>query len=278
MRDILTLLHITLHEAGRRRVLTATLIGAGAFLLLYGIGFYFVAANVHKEAGTSVVRQRLLLNFLTLAGLYATNFLTVMTSVLLPVDTLSGDIASGVVQTVASKPVRRSSIVLGKWLAFSLVAVAYYLVVAGGVLLIARIIGHFTPPGLAIGMPLMALEAVVLVSLSIGGGARLSTVTNGVLVFGLYGLAFIGGWVEQVGAMASNQAAQNVGAVASLVMPTEALWQRAAYFMQPSIMRDLHLTPFSPASLPSDAMVWWAVGYALVALALGVRGFSKRAL
>lgn len=278
MRDVLTILHITLHEAGRRRVLTATLIGAGAFLLLYGIGFYFVAANVAKEVGVTVVRQRLLLNFLTLAGLYATNFLTIMTAVLLPVDTLSGDIASGVVQTVASKPVRRSSIVLGKWLAFSLVAVAYYLVVAGGVLVIARLIGHFTPPGLATGMPLMALEAVVLVSLSIGGGARLSTVTNGVMVFGLYGLAFIGGWVEQVGAMAGNRAAQNVGAVASLIMPTEALWQRAAYYMQPSIMRDLHMTPFSSGSLPSPAMVWWAAGYALVALALGVRGFAKRAL
>lgn len=278
MRDILTILHITLHEAGRRRVLTATLIGAAAFLLLYGIGFHFVAANVHQEAGASVVRQRLLLNFLTLAGLYATSFLTVMTAVLLPVDTLSGDIASGVVQTVASKPVRRSSIVLGKWLAFSLVAVAYYLVVAGGVLVIARLIGHFTPPGLTVGMPLMALEAVVFVSLSIAGGARLATVTNGVLVFGLYGLAFIGSWVEQIGAMAGNQAAQNVGAVASLIMPTEALWQRAAYYMQPSIMRDLHMTPFSPASLPSEAMVWWAAGYALVALALGVRGFAKRAL
>ena len=167
---------------------------------------------------------------------------------------------------------------LGKWLAFSLVAVAYYLVVAGGVLVIARLIGHFTPPGLATGMPLMALEAVVLVSLSIGGGARLSTVTNGVMVFGLYGLAFIGGWVEQVGAMAGNRAAQNVGAVASLIMPTEALWQRAAYYMQPSIMRDLHMTPFSSGSLPSPAMVWWAAGYALVALALGVRGFAKRAL
>lgn len=278
MRDILTVLHITLHEAGRRRVLTATLIGAAAFLLLYGIGFHFVAANVAAERGITVVRQRLLLNFLTLAGLYATNFLTIMTAVLLPVDTLSGDIASGVVQTVASKPVRRSSIVLGKWLAFSLVAVAYYLVVAGGVLVIARLIGHFTPPGLTTGMPLMALEAVVLVSLSIGGGARLSTVTNGVMVFGLYGLAFIGGWVEQVGAMAGNRAAQNVGAVASLIMPTEALWQRAAYYMQPSIMRDLHMTPFSSASLPSPAMVWWAAGYALVALAFGVRGFAKRAL
>ena len=68
---------------------------------------------------------------LTLAGLYATHFLTLMTAVLLPVDTLSGEIASGVAQTVASKPVRRSSIVLGKWLAFSLVAVAYFALVPG---------------------------------------------------------------------------------------------------------------------------------------------------
>ena len=256
MNATFTIMHLTLHEAARRRILLATLIGAAAFLVLYGIGFHFVALHVSGEIGVTVVRQRLLLNFLTLAGLYATHFLTLMTSVLLPVDTLSGEIASGVAQTVASKPVRRSSIVLGKWLAFSLVAVAYFAIVSGGVLAIARAVGHFTPPGLALGLPLMALEAVVFVSLSIAGGARLATVTNGILAFGLYGLAFIGSWVEQVGALAGNLAAQNVGTVASLIMPTEALWQRAAYFMQPTIMRDLHLTPFSPASLPSVAMVW----------------------
>jgi len=278
MNALLTILHLTLHEAARRRILVATLIGAAAFLTLFGVGFHFVARNVESAAGASVVQQRLLLNFLTLAGLYATNFLTLMTAVLLPVDTLSGEIASGVVQTVASKPVHRSSIVLGKWLAFSLVAVAYLAVVATGVLVIARVIGHMTPPGLARGLPLMALEAVVLVSLSIAGGARLATVTNGILVFALYGIAFIGGWVEQVGTLAGNRAAQNVGTVASLLMPTESLWQRAAYYMQPAIMRDLHMTPFSFASLPSTWMVWWAVAYALGALLLGVQGFRKRAL
>src|SRR5262249_26086617 len=159
-----------------------------AFLVLFGIGFHFVAAKVEHEAGLTVLRQRLLLNFLTLAGLYATHFLTLMTAVLLPVDTLSGEIATGVVQTVASKPVHRSRIVLGKWLAFALVAVAYFALVASGVLLIGRTLGHFTPPGLAQGLPLMALEAVVFVSLSISGGARLATVTNGILVFGLYGI------------------------------------------------------------------------------------------
>jgi len=278
MNALLTIVHLTLHEAGRRRILTATVIGAAAFLVLYGIGFHFVARHAAHEVGAIALRQRMVFNVLTLAGLYAAHFLTLMTAVLLPVDTLSGDIATGVVQTLASKPVHRSSIVLGKWLAFSMVAVAYFATVSGGVLLIARAIGHFTPPGLAQGLPLMALDAVVLVSVSIAGGARLATVTSGILVFGLYGLAFIGGWVEQVGTMTGNVAAQNVGTVASLLMPTEALWQRAAYFMQPSVMRDLQLSPFSSGALPSVTMVWWAVLYAVFALLSGIQAFRKRAL
>ena len=44
------------------------------------------------------------------------------------------------------------------------------------------------------------------------------------------------------------------------------------------VMRDLHMTPFSPASLPSVWMVAWAAGYVLVTLAFGVLGFRKRAL
>ena len=278
MSAFLTIVHLTLHEAARRRILVATLIGALAFLVLYATGFHFIARSVAKEADSSLLQQRMVLNFFTLAGLYATHFLTIMTAVLLPVDTLAGEISSGVVQTLASKPVHRATIVLGKWFAFCLVVAGYLVVVAGGVLLVARVVGHFTPPGLAIGLPLMVLEAIVLVSVSIAAGAHLTTVTTGVLAFGLYGLAFIGGWVEQVATFIQNTAAQNVGTVASLILPSEALWQRAAYHMQPSIMRELSLTPFSPASLPSEAMVWWAVGYIVVALVLAVRGFGRRAL
>jgi hypothetical protein len=149
---------------------------------------------------------------------------------------------------------------------------------AGGVLAIARVIGHITPPRTYLGLPLMLLEGVVLVTLSILGGTRLSTVTNGVFVFGLYGLAFIGSWVEQIGTLAGNDTARYVGTIASLIMPTEAMWQLAAHHMQPSIMRDLAATPFSPASVPSVAMVVWAGGYALMALLVAMRAFAKRGL
>ena len=144
MNAFVTIVHMTLHEAARRRILIATLIGALGFLILYATGFHFIAKEIPNEAGPSVIKQRLLLNFFTLAGLYASHFLTLMSAVLLPLDTLAGEIASGVAQTVASKPVRRSTIVLGKWFAYCIVVIGYLLVVAGGVLLVARTMGGFT--------------------------------------------------------------------------------------------------------------------------------------
>ena len=98
------------------------------------------------------------------------------------------------------------------------------------------------------------------------------------MAFGLVGLAFIGNWVEQIGTHADNDAARYVGTVASLIMPSEALWQLAASRMQPTLLRELGGTPFSPLSVPSPAMLWWTAGYIAVALALGLREFRRRAL
>jgi ABC-type transport system involved in multi-copper enzyme maturation permease subunit len=275
---ILTIFEMTLHEAARRRILLASLVCGLAFLLLYGIGLHFILADIQKQGARGLMQRGLILNFFTLAGLYSVNFLTVMSAVLLPVDTLSGEIASGVLQTVASKPIARRDIVLGKWLAYVLVVGAYLLLLAGGVLLEVRLVSGFQLPGVAKGLPLMFLESIVLVTLSIAGGSRLSTVTSGVVAFGLYGLAFIGSWVEQVGGFTGNVAARDVGTVASLIMPSESLWQLAAHHMQPPLMSQLNLTPFSPVSVPSIAMVYWAMGYIVVLLLVALRSFDKRPL
>ena len=61
------------------------------------------------------------------SGLFAANFLSVLFAVLLPVDTLSGEIDSGVIQTVASKPIRRADIVIGKWLGHAVIVISHNL-------------------------------------------------------------------------------------------------------------------------------------------------------
>ena len=159
-----------------------------------------------------------------------------------------------------------------------IVMAGYFALLAGGVLVLAGTIAHFTPPRIERGLPLMLLEGTLLLTISIAGGTRLSTVTNGMLAFGLFGFAFVGNLVEQIGTMADNDAARYVGTVASLVMPSEALWQMAASQMQPTLLRELGASPFSPLSVPSVAMLWWAAGYIVVTLLLGLSAFRKRQL
>jgi Cu-processing system permease protein len=276
---IWTIAQLTLHEARGRKVVLAALILGLAFLLIFGLGFNFIYADATNSGRILPrVQQNVGLGLVVMAGLYAVNFLMVMMAVLMPVDTLSGDIRSGTIQTLVTKPLRREEIVLGKWLAFWLILVAYLILMAGGVLLIVRVVANYTLQNAGLGLALILLEGTLLMTLSILGGTRLSTLANGVTILGLYGLAFIGGWLEQIGTMFGNAAAQNFGVVASLIVPTESLWQLAAYHMQPPLIRDMAVTPFMVASVPSNAMIVWAAVYTGIALLVALRQFKTRDL
>jgi len=277
MAGILTIAHLTLYEARRRRIMLASAICGAAFLAVFATGVYFV----FRDLGPENVLQRAITNMMTtMLGLYAVNFLTVASAVLLSIDTLSGEIGSGVIQTLASKPLRRADIVLGKWLAYLLLTLVYLVVMAGGVVLIIRLITGYTHPGLVRALPLVALEAAVLLTVAIAGGTRLSTVTNGIVAFGFYGVAFVGGLIEQVGTFTGNLAARDMGTAVSLISPADALWRMAAYELTPPIVRGLDAGPpmIWNASAPTMAMVVWSVGLILVTLAVSVRTFNRRAL
>jgi ABC-type transport system involved in multi-copper enzyme maturation permease subunit len=274
MHAILTITGLTLHEARSRKILLAALIFGLIFLALFTTGLYFI----DRVENTRLPQRRLMVSSILMAGLYAVNFLTIMTAVLVPADTLSGEISSGIIQTVVSKPLRRWEVVFGKWIGFWIILLGYLGLMAGGVLLATRIIANYIPPNISTGLALMCLEGTLLLTLSIAGGTRLSTITNGVMVFGMYGVAFIGGWMEQIGTIADNAAARYLGIAASLLVPCESLWRLAAYNMQPKLIRDLQLTPFSSASVPNGTMVLWAAIYIVLSLAVALWQFRKRSL
>ncbi len=279
MFPILTIAHLTLQEARWRRILAAGLIGGLAFLLVFGVGVYFAVAEITASGG-AFLEQQAVLTLLTLAGLYAGNFLAVLLAVLLPVDALSGEIDSGVMQTLASKPIRRSDIVIGKWIGYSLIAAAYLGLLFFGVLAIIRIAAGHVPVHPARGLGLMVLEVTVLVTVTIAGGTRLGTVANGIFALSFYGLGFVGGLVEQIGALAGLQSAKTIGIAVSLLSPTDALWRMAAYHLQPPLVRAVFDGPpmFVVLSPPNALMVAWSGGVLVAMLAYGLRSFSRRAL
>lgn len=279
MSRLLTIAHLTFIEARRRRVVYAAVLCGLAFLLVYGAAVYFVsryAGPAPRRMPPAQVRAQL--EFLVLAGLYVVNFLGIAAAVLLSIDTLSGEIASGVMQTLAAKPVRRAEILLGKWLTYWLLTAAYVVLMTWGIVLLVQLLTGFAQPRLVRALPLMVLGATIMLTVTMAGGVRLTTITNGIVAFSFYGLAFIGGWVEQIGAIARNDAARDIGTVISLVSPSDAMWRRAAYELQPPFMRDLQLTPFASFSVPSGAMIGWTVGLIVVVLGSALIAFRRRAL
>ena len=269
---------LTFREASRRWVLGAAVILGVLFLSVYGIGVYEIGKDMQSTMPGQQLVYTNMNNFLLLAGLYVVNFLNVMMTVLTSVDTLSGEIASGTVQTLVSKPIQRWEILLGKWLGFSVMLTLYLLLMAGGVMALMWFISGYVAPNALRGLGLMWLNILLLLSVTLWGGTMFSTLANGVLVFGLYGLAFIGGWVEQIGAFLQNDAAVKIGIVCSLILPSEALWKRAAFEMQSALVSVIGGSPFTSSSVPSPIMTFYAVAYAGVILALAVRQFRRRDL
>ena len=269
---------LTIHEAQRRRILWVALLMGLAFLALFGIAFHYVFRQFQID-GVSGEQQEIITGVLLTAGLYAANLLVTIIAVLVSVTTISGEIESHTIESLITKPVRRWELVLGKWLAFAMLLTIYVLFLAGGLMLIVYLRSGFLFRNILPGMGMIILQTWVILSISIAGGTRLSTLANGVLAFALYSLAFLGGWVEQIGALFRNEAAVNIGIITSLIMPGDILWKRALAMFQPRFANTPYLAgPFAIGSQPSDLMILYGLFYTFGLLALAMWSFSRRDL
>jgi Cu-processing system permease protein len=283
VKNIRVLAHMTFREAIRRRMVLTGLVLGVCFLIIFSIGFHMInvaAYQASSQAGETAGRviQREGINVLLLAGLYAVAFLSIAMGALLGADTLAGEINSGTIQTIVTKPVRRSDVVLGKWLGFAGLLGLYVILMAGGTVLSVWLQSGYIAPNLPAGLVLIYLESVLIMTVSLTMSSFLSGLATGGVVFGLYGLAFIGGWIEQIGSILQNHTAIQVGIVTSLIIPSEALWRRAAYEMQSPLAGSLGVSPFGTISVPSPLMIGYAILYLIVALWIGVNIFQNRDL
>ena len=279
LQGTLLIARLTWLETRRRKIALAALVCGLLFLAVFASAMYFgFRAAAVQEGASNPVEMRVAATILTVAGLYVVNFLVIAVAILLPIDSLSGEISSGVIQTLASKPVDRAAIVVGKWLAYLAMTAAYLALLGGGVILSMRFFADYVAPSVLIPMALMLLGAAVMLSITIAGGVRFSTITNGIVAFGFYGVAFIAGWMEQIFSMFGNSTARYVGTVVSLLSPSDAMWRRAAYEMQPLATVVLQNGPFGVASVPSAAMIAWALAFVVAVLAFAAWQFRRRPL
>ncbi len=277
MRHAWIMAGVTFREASRKKILWMALAAGVAFLLLFSLGLHFQVASFEENHVPLFVRKQALSGILMM-GFYAVDSLVVVMTVLASVDTLSGEIASGAIQAIATKPVRRWELLGGKWLGFSFMLSLYIALMIIGIDTLAYLITGVAGRHILRGFGLIWMESMLLLSVTFFFGTWFSTLTNGILTLGLHGLAFLGGWLEQAGALTHTPKAVNVGIIASLVMPTESLWRRAVFEMQSPLTTALSFSPFSGASVPSPLMTGYAALYLVLFLLLAIRRLEKRDL
>ena len=275
---IFVIARLTIREAQRRRLLWVALFMGIAFLLVFGIAFHFIRLDIERQV-TAPDELTFVSVLLLTAGLYAVNLLTNVLAVLVSITTISGEIESHTIDAIVTKPFPRWQVVVGKWLGYAGLVLLYLALLVAGLMLIVYLRSGFYMENIGRGVLMMALAALLVLTVSIAGGTRLSTIANGVMTFMLFGIAFLGGLVEQVGALIRNTAAVNVGIVSSLIMPADSLWKKAVGYFQPGeSMNPFELGPFAAITEPSSLMVVYAVFYLIVLLGFAMWSFSRRDL
>ena len=282
--SILTIARFTIQEAISRRLILAGTVLSLTFLGLFALGFGLIYHNSSDLSGpmSDAQEQAAFGTIMTVLGLYAVNFLAGFLALFLSVGAISGEIDSGALHAVLARPLRRAEFVVGRWLAYAGLIGVYVGLMAGLLLLSARLISGYTTPDPVRATLLMMLAAVVLLTLSLFGSTLLSTLANGVVVFTMFGLAWLAGIIEFIGGALSNEAMLNVGTAVSPLIPSDAIWRGASYYIQSPLflagMNAQEGIPFAGTTPPATPLVVWGLLYPLVLLGAAVLTFSHRDL
>ena len=283
MRGAGTVALYALKESTRRRVFVVVLVLTAGFLALYGVGTE-AAFDVAEDMPSGPALDDQVLTGSTLLGLamFTTLFLGCVLAVFLTLGAVRGDAERGLLQPLVVRPVGRSALLFGRFLAAAVVCAAYVAAVYGSALVITAVAGGWWPDHpVTPGLGLMG-GVVVLTALSLLGSVFLSATANGITLFMVFGAGLAAGLLGQIGDALSVKSLETVAEVSSWVLPFEALYQAGLDDLTSGVSGAtgvvVQLGPFGGAQQGGPLLwLWTAVYLALVGLAARA-AFARRDL
>ena len=279
-RVVLTIAALTVQESSRRKVLRALAGLTVVLLALSAWGFSRINAEFGGlTSGEARIAAATVLNLV----MFGFSLIAALGTAFLAGPTLSGEIESGTALAMLARPVRRSAVLVGKWLGLVAFGTGFVAVAGFSQFLIVQATTGYWPPAPVGGLALLAAQTAVLMTLALLLSTVISPMASGVVAVGLFGATWIAGVVGGIGESLGNEGVARVGTVSRMVLPTDGLWRGAMNaFQDPTLLTQLGPGfdgfPFlSEAPLTLTYLAWAAVWTGLV-LTLAALAFRRRDL
>jgi ABC-type transport system involved in multi-copper enzyme maturation permease subunit len=283
VRTVATIAALTLREASRRRAVLALAALTVVLLVLSWWGFSRLAAvsgSARLTSGEARLTASIVLNLV----MFGISLIAALGTAFLAGPTLAGEAESGIALAVLARPIRRSEVLLGKWLGLVGFGTAFVIVAGLAQCMIVRVTVDYWPPEPVVALALLAAQTVVLLTLALLLSTAVSPMASGVVAVGLFGATWIAGVVSGIGASLNNVSVERIGTVSRMLLPTDGLWRGAMRaFQDPSALIELggsnaEAFPFlSAAPLTVTYLVWAAVWVAMV-WGLAAASFQRKDL
>ncbi len=285
MPPVLVIARLTIQETSRRRLILALII-----LTLIVVGFSAWGFNkittVTRGDGTVLPPEQvaLITSQLLIVVTFMYSGVLALSAAVVAGPLISSEVESGLLLSMLARPLRRSEVVIGKWLGLAVLIAIY---AAGSALLELAAVdwatGYLPPHPIQL-MLYVGAEGLVLLSLGLLLSTRLSGITGGVIALVAWLMGWIAGVVGDVGTGLQNSAVENVGIISHLLLPTDGLWRGAIYALEPdAFLATLRAAgtvaranPFAQVDPPPISYLGWVVLWFGIVLALSIWSFRTR--
>jgi ABC-type transport system involved in multi-copper enzyme maturation permease subunit len=283
IQSIVIIARLTLREAVKRRLLWV-LAGLTALIVVLT---WWAFSRIAEASPITGPTEMLGVSQVCVMLAFMFSFVLAMTAVFAGSPAIGPDIENGLLLAILARPIRRSEVMLGRWLGLAAVLVVYALV-AGYLELGAVVLATGYAPIDPLTAPLyLAGEALILLTFAIVLSTRIASVAGGAVAVVGYGLAWMAGIMGGVGEAFSNDLLRGAGTAARLILPSDVMWRGAAGALSPTqeVLRGggvatPELYQFSPFSGAPPSLFWlaWCVAWIVGALALGAILLRRREL
>ena len=279
---VLTMARLTILEASRRKLLLALALLTLVVIVLTSWGF----SRLPAMNGVTPAEVRVAASQLTILVAFMFSGVLALGATLVAAPSIASDIESGIALAILPRPIRRSEVLIGKWLGLA-VLIALYAALSG----VLEMVGiwwatAYVPPSPAVAITFVGAEGIVLMTLALLLSTRLAPMTGGVIALVLFFVGWIGGIALTIGQTFQSSTIINIGVGSRLLIPTDGLWHGAIFYLEPSDFlaaaqaagRVRAGNPFfADSPLPLPYLVWIAA-WILIVLVLANWSFARRDL